>query len=80
MQKEERNRRWRAVFTAKGIHANYTHKAKASKRFDTKTKAFKYRILFGVHNMFGAEVFSFELPAKSTAKPDTRFIEHGLTA
>ena len=34
---EERNRRWPAVFTTKGIRASYTDKGPANKGFDTKT-------------------------------------------
>ena len=77
---EERNRRWPAVFTTKGIRVTYTHKGQASKGWDNKSKTFKYHQLFGMHNMYGSEGVEFEYPAKSTAKPNARVIDLGLTA
>ena len=65
LSREERGDAWPAVFTLRGaLRAQYLHKGQPAKLYDPETKAIKYALLFGEHNMIGTEGMKEGLPAK----------------
>lgn len=82
LSREERGTAWPTVFTNRGaLRAQYMHKGQAAKLFDLETKGIKYALLFGKHNMIGAEGMKEGLPTRRpTVLADAEPVTHGLLA
>ena len=82
MSRDERVTTWLVVISAKGaLRSGYVHKAQAAKLFDSEANNFKYALLDGQHNMFGAEVVLHGLPTRRPDKlKDVGAVTYGLVA
>ena len=82
MFREERATVWSTMFSAKGaLRSGYVHKGQAAKLFDSETNKFKYALLDGQHNMFGAEGVMHGLPNRRPEKlKDVGVVVYSLIA
>ena len=82
MSRDERATTWPVVFSAKGpLRSGYVHKGQAAKLFDSEANNFKYALLDGQHNMFGAEDSMHGLPTRRPDKlKDVGAVTYGLVA
>ena len=69
MSREDRATAWSSVFSVKGaLRSGFVHKGQAAKLFDFESNNFKYALLDGVHNIFGAEGVAHGLPSRRPEK------------